>query len=138
MSQRRVKSAWRGGLCCDVEMGEFNFTVDEPESVGGTNLGPQPTDVFLASIASCFTLALSYSAQKRGIVLRNLQVDVTGTYDGPRFSSVLIEGKLGCDEAELPSLVRDAERVCYVTNTLKSGIDIKVDVSTTLSEFDKQ
>lgn len=109
-------------------MGEFGVTVDEPEKVGGTNLGPQPTDLFLASIASCFTLAVSYSARKRSVALNDLSVSVTGTYDGPRFRSICINVSLQCDdEREVDSLISAAERVCYVTNTLCSDLDVSID-----------
>ena len=79
-------SRWDGGLRAVVDAGGFELIVDEPESVGGTGRGPQPTELLLASVASCFTLAVAHSARKRDIELAGLHVDVTGTYDGPRFS----------------------------------------------------
>ena len=129
MSQLKVESLWRTGLRCDVSMGDFEIVVDEPESVGGTNLGPQPTDLFLASIASCFTLAIAYSAKKRAIELGSLKVDVTGTYDGPGFSSIFIDCNLGCSESEIEGLLLAAKRVCYVTNTIRSQVDITIEAS---------
>src|SRR5262249_46521543 len=64
-ADRTVQSTWRGGWHCSVEAGRFTLEVDEPPSVGGTDLGPQPTDYFLVSIASCYTMALSHAARKR-------------------------------------------------------------------------
>ena len=119
---RIVTGSWRGGYHCSVEAGSFHIDVDEPVEVGGTDLGPQPTDLFLASIASCFLLALSYAARKRSIELSDLSVRVTGTYDGLRFSAVHVRASVGVPEAELNRLVQAAERVCYVTNTLRSGV----------------
>lgn len=128
-SQRRVEGCWQGGLRCDVAMDEFSVIVDEPVSIGGTNKGPQPTDLFLASIASCFTLAIAYSAQKKSIELQDLSVAVTGTYEGTRFSRIEIDSRLYCDEPDISSLIRAAENICYVTNSLRSGIDIKISAS---------
>lgn len=127
--QRLVESSWHGGLRCNVVMGDFDVTVDEPESVGGTNCGPQPTDLFLASIASCFTLAIAHCARKRSIKLHGLSVAVSGTYDGPRFRSININSRLGCDAADVAPLVRAAECVCYVTNTLRSEVELKVEAT---------
>lgn len=118
MDDRTVRATWGGGYRCAVEAGEFTLAVDEPESAGGTNTGPQPTDLFLASVASCFTLALSYAAGKRDVALSSVDVDVIGTYDGPRFATIEISARLGCDPAEVDRLVRVAEKVCYVANTL--------------------
>jgi len=100
--------------------------VDEPESAGGTNSGPQPTDLLLASVASCFTLAVAYCARKRAISLDSLSITVTGIYDGPRFRSIVIDSRLGCDSADVELLVHAAKRVCYVTNTMQSEVDITV------------
>ena len=108
----------------------MRIIVDEPESVGGSNLGPQPTDLFLASIASCFTLAIAYSARKRSITVHNLSVSVTGIYDGPGFRAITINAQLNCDSGDVESLIRAAERVCYVTNTLKSE-NVEIDLSFT-------
>lgn len=128
-SHRSVECKWRGDLCCDVDAGGFALVVDEPEQYGGTNLGPQPTELLLASIASCFTLAIAYAAQKQSIELDSLSVRAVGTYDGPKFSAISIESQLGCDEIDVEPLVRSAERICYVTNTLKSGIDIRIEAA---------
>jgi putative redox protein len=126
--ERTVTARWDGGLRAVVTAGEFEMIVDEPESVpGGTNTGPQPTDVFLASIASCFTIAMAYSAAKRGIELSDLHVETTGTYDGPRFSAIRIAVTTTAPEGdELAKLIKAAERVCYVTRTLAASPDIEI------------
>jgi putative redox protein len=101
--------------------------VDEPESAGGTGAAPQPTDLFLASVASCFTLALVHSAGKRGIVLHALRVDVVGDYAGRRFESVHLGVEVtGLSPQQLTDLIGAAERVCYVTNTLRTPVNVTV------------
>jgi putative redox protein len=124
-SERTVTSQWHGDFRCVVQAGAFTVTVDEPVSVGGTDMGPQPTELLLASVASCFTLALSFSARKRSIVLDHLDVSVTGTYDGPRFRAIRIDATIGCAPDEVPGLMSAAERVCYVTNTLRGGPELE-------------
>lgn len=124
-TDRTVSAVWQQGWLCHVTAGEFSMTVDEPESVpGGTGLGPQPTELLLAAVSSCFTLALSHAARKRSIELDHLSVDATGYYDGPSFRSIRIAASLGCDPDEVEGLMRSAERVCYVTNTLRGGAEL--------------
>lgn len=127
MTERTVASSWHGGYHCTVRAGEFELEVDEPASVGGTDRGPQPTDLLLASVASCFTLALSHSAKRRSLELSALEVSVTGVYEGLRFSEIRISARLGVDPGEVDALVRAAERVCYVTNTLRRDVDLRVE-----------
>ena len=128
MSTRSASAGWKPGpLRCDVEVEGFTIPVDEPPAAGGSGHAPQPTDLLLASVASCFVLALVYAAGKRGLELRDVRVEAIGTYDGPRFSSVRIEAVVdGPEPAEIERLVVAAERVCYVTNTLRQATEIEV------------
>lgn len=127
-AQRSVQARWDGGLRAVVQAGEFELIVDEPESVeGGTNKGPQPTEMLLAAVASCFTVALAWSARKRDIEIDDVHVEATGTYDGPRFSAIRITVRAAAPRgAELAKLVESAKRVCYVTRTLASAPELSV------------
>jgi len=131
---RTVESSWDGGLRCTVTSGQFQLVVDEPVSAGGTGSGPQPTELLLASVASCLTLAIAFTARKRGIELGDLQVSVTGVYEGPRF--VEINSTVRCDPqpTDFERLVAAAERVCYVSNTLRTAPTLSVAVPRAESE----
>ncbi len=123
---RLVTARWAGGYQVDLQAGEFGLRVDEPERVGGTNTGPQPTDLLLSAVASCFVLSLAYAAAKRDIVVESIGVNVTGTYEGPRFSAIRIEVDVVAPDDVVATLIAAAERVCYVTNTLKRPPEITV------------
>lgn len=127
VTTRSVSSRWDGGLRAVVDAGGFELVVDEPEHFGGTGRGPQPTELLLAAVASCFTLALAHVARKGGTELPGLRVDATGTYSGPRFSAVHIAVHTTHPPGpELDALIAAAERVCYVTRTLRTCPDITV------------
>lgn len=126
-TERAVHARWTGGLRAVVQAGDFEVVADEPESVGGTGTGPQPTELLLASIASCFTISLAYSARKRDIELADVEVDVVGKYDGPQFSSFRITVKASSPTGdELAKLAESAKRVCYVTRTLAASPTIEI------------
>ena len=129
MSSRSVSASWEPGpLRCQVAVDAFNVAVDEPVSVGGTAAAPQPTDLFLASVASCFALALVHSARKRSIALDSVRVTVVGDYGaGFRFDAVHVEAEVvGPSAVEIADLRTAAERVCYVTNTLRSPVTLRI------------
>ena len=126
-SSLSVQASWQEGLRCVVQAGRFQLTVDEPASVGGTDRGPQPTELLLASVASCFTLAVAYCADRQGVELADLHVEAIGPYDGPRISSIRVAVRAERPDANgLARLVRAAERVCYVTNTLRRAPEIEI------------
>ena len=111
-----------------VRAGDFEIIVDEPESAGGTDSGPQPTDLFLASIASCFTLSMAHAAKKRGIELPGLRIRVVGTYEGLKFTRVDVLIASDVPSSALEDLLSEAQRVCYVTNTLRQATELHFSV----------
>ena len=113
MSTRTASSLWEPGpLRCVVAVGGFSILVDEPEDVGGTGAAPQPTDLLLA---------------KRALTLTSVRVEAVGSYAGARFDAVRISVDVGGPTpGELADLIAAAERVCYVSNTLRAGVDITV------------
>ena len=124
-----VEATWGGGYRCTVATRQFRITIDEPESAGGGDTGPQPSEVLLASLAGCFTLALYHVAKKRNIELPDITVQATGTYEGPGFVSLAVDVKSGADRDVIASLIEPAKRVCYVSNTIRNVSDVEVTVA---------
>ena len=107
---------------------QFRIRIDEPESAGGGDTGPQPSEVLLASLAGCFTLALYHVAAKRGIELPDLVVTATGTYQGPGFASLRVAVRSGTPRDIMEGLIEPAKRVCYVSNTIRNISEVDVTV----------
>lgn len=126
MTTRTVSAEWQGGFKARVTAGRFEILVDEPVTAGGSDGAPQPTDYFLASLASCFTLAMAWTARKHDMKLPGVTVNVTGTYDGPRYSEIAIEVIVDLPADRAKRLIESAQRVCYVTNTLRRPPAISV------------
>lgn len=123
-----VAARWDGGWRCTVSAGGFELVVDEPESAGGTATGPMPTEFLLASLASCYALALAWAAGKRGVRLPGLTVTATGTYDGPRFASLRLTVVSDAPPGAIEPLLDRARRACYVSNTIAASPPIEVEI----------
>jgi uncharacterized OsmC-like protein len=106
----------------------FEIVVDEPVEHGGTDTGPQPTDLLLASVGSCMALSIAFVARKRGIELRGLEVEVVGTYRGLEFERIVASIRSETAREVLEQLIPQAERVCYVSNTLRHSPELVVEV----------
>jgi putative redox protein len=128
MKDRIVHTRWTGGMRAVTVVDGFEIVVDEPEIYGGTDTGPQPTDLLLASIGSCIALSMAFVARKRGIELLGLDVRVVGSYDGLKFDRISVRISSGTSRDVLESLMPEAERVCYVSNTLRHRPELVVDV----------
>jgi putative redox protein len=60
----------------DIKAGDHTFTVDEPESAGGEDLGPSPQELLAAALASCTAVTIEMYAQRKGWDTSGLTVDV--------------------------------------------------------------
>lgn len=126
MTDRTVRTRWTGGMRAVTVVDGFEIVVDEPETHGGTGTGPQPTDLLLASVGSCIALAMAFVARRRGVELLGLEISVTGTYNGLEFERIAATLRSDTPRDVLEGLVPEAERVCYVSNTLRHGPELVV------------
>jgi uncharacterized OsmC-like protein len=128
MNERTVRTRWTGGMRAVTHVDGFDIVVDEPETHGGTGTGVQPTDLLLTSVASCIALSVAWVAKKRGVELLGLDVSVVGTYQGLEFERITASISSGTPRDVLEGLVSEAERYCYVSNTLRRRPELVVDI----------
>lgn len=121
-----VTATWLRGFQARVRTRGHEIAVDEPVAEGGNDAGVMPTDLLAASIASCFCLALAFTAGKRGRELPGLQVVVRRVRAGRelRYERFEIDARAEVPEDELAALMEPARRVCWVSNTLAHGVEL--------------
>lgn len=124
--QLEVSATWLSDYRLAVNARGHEITVDEPRSDGGSNSGMMPTELFCASLASCFCMALAFAARKRGRALPGLRVVVRAERAGGelRYDRFQIEAQAHVPDEELAGLMEPARRVCWVSNTLAHGVEL--------------
>jgi len=70
----------RQGYTHDVEVDGHMLVADEPEAAGGADLGPSPTRLLGAALASCTAITLEMYADRKGWDVGNLEVAVEMDY----------------------------------------------------------
>ena len=125
------------GFAQQITAGEHHLMCDEPESVGGTDIGPGPYDLLLAALGSCTsgTIALyarrkQWSLEAVRVRLRHAKVHATDCGDCETKPVKLdrierdIELVGALDDAQRERLLEIANK-CPVHRTLTSEIDIQ-------------
>ena len=124
-------------VLANVSIRKFNFNVDEPKELGGTDIAPNPVELVLAALASCQEIAFSAFAAYLGIELDQVKVHVKGNLDlrgflaikdsvSPGFQNIEYETIISSSEPEekIKNLIEIVEKHCPVLDTLIRPISV--------------
>jgi uncharacterized OsmC-like protein len=123
--------------------GEAVVKVGAHSAVGGYHDEPNPGDLLCAALASCLDSTIRMIANRMGVRLNRLEVDVTADVDVR--GALMVDGDapvgftaMRCDvdlvtaEGTPPELtkglVASAEHCCIVMNTLRGGVPVTTTV----------
>jgi uncharacterized OsmC-like protein len=92
---------WRGGFRNEIRVRDLAPTyADEPEVLGGTDTASNPVEQVLGALGACLAIGYTAGATARGIAIRELRVDLTGSIDLPVFFG-LKEGHAGYEDVDV-------------------------------------
>ncbi|MGF7050028.1 putative OsmC-like protein [Paenibacillus sp. DS2015] len=116
----------------------FELTIDEPESLGGTNTGMNPVEALLASLGACQSIVARVYAPKFDIKLDDFSVDVEGDLDldgffnksevRPGYSDIRYTFRIKTDapEDKVEEFVRFLESKCPVGDTIANPVNVNL------------
>ena len=122
-----------GGDRYAVEVRGHELIVDQPADAGGTDLGPTPVELFVASLASCVAHYAGGFLARHHICREGLQVDARWEMARDRPARVTtvtlrITPPLALPSSRLPALLAVA-RACTVHNSLERVPDVSIEVA---------
>ena len=88
-------SALVSGLRCETQTRKFKLTIDEKETLGGTDMGPNPVELILTALGACQEITYRLYADLLGIPLDGITVEVSGDIDLCGFYAVDDETRPG-------------------------------------------
>ena len=121
----------KGDMLFETELGKHKLQIDVPASMGGTDRGPTPPEVFVASLGSCVAALVANYLDKAKLDTEGLSVDVT--YEKAADPTRLVGLKISIDvpNADISGREKAIERVadrCPVHQTICNleGVDIEI------------
>lgn len=114
----------------ELKVRKHAIIADEPEDVGGKDLGPRPGDFYRMSLASCTAITLRMYANRKNFDVKKIEVSVA-TEEGAGktilHTDIKINGNL--DEAQHNRMLQIA-KLCPVHKVLTNPIEIITKLST--------
>jgi len=93
-------------------------------------LGFSGGELLLLAIGACYTNDIFREAKKRGVNVKNVQVDVEGDWGGEpiRAQNVTFSARVEATatEAEILDLIRHTDQVAEIHNSLRAGTPVSL------------
>src|SRR5215471_13446634 len=113
-----------------VQAGTLAWTLDEPESMGGKGVAPDPVTSFLGALCGCLLLSLQITARARQVAITNASASAKANEKGfVKTIDVDLTVYSNAPEEKLRTVVERAEKGCYVRGLLKDSIDYRLNLT---------
>ena len=112
--------------------GAHTVVVDRPEGkAGGKGLGFNGGQLLGLAIGGCFCNDLHYVAHEMGLRLTSVEVDVTVSFEGSPLlaTEAVLRARVSAADkgVDIDALIRRAQAVSTVSNSLKRGVPVRFD-----------
>ena len=106
-----VEAIWKKKYRVEVKARQFQIRTDEAPEYSGDDTGMMPTELFLASLASCFCMALVFVARKKKIEVKDMHVAVEGEKDLKdfKFSKLVVKVRSSTPPRSLEEMITAAK-----------------------------
>lgn len=123
-----------------LRSGKFEMIIDEPEPMGGSDLGPSPIQVLLMSLAGCINVTGHEVARQRGMKLNGMKLKIDGTMNPCTFIGCYYEERAGfqtinmkvdadfekAPKEEIDCWLEETEARCPVTDNIRKSTKINI------------
>ena len=124
----------------NLNSGKFSMVIDEPQNMGGTDVGPSPIQVLLMSLAGCLNVTGHEVAKQKGLKLNGMKVTIEGVMNPCAFIGCSFEERAGFQQIkvmvdpdmenagpeEIAAWLDETENRCPVTDNVLAGTNLSV------------
>jgi organic hydroperoxide reductase OsmC/OhrA len=100
-----------------------------PGKAGGMGLGFSGAELLALSLGGCFCNDLRYVAERRGVAIDRIAVQVSLKLAGQPLLAVSARLRVRCDMSDgspAGPLIEDARAICMVANSLQRGVAVDI------------
>lgn len=115
-----------------VSTRSFEFVVDEPATLGGTDEGPNPVEYLLGALAGCMNVTAHQVARELDLEVRDLEITIAGDLDPAKFVGKSDEPRAGYEEIRV-DVSADVDATDETIQTWLSTVEERCPVSDNLA-----
>lgn len=125
-----------------VKARDFEFLVDEPASLGGGDLGPNPVEYVLGALLGCLNVVVHLVAREHGVTLDSFEAKAVGELDPAKFLGKSDEARAGyqtisveitvtgdAEQDVLDQIARESEARCPVSDNLTNATPVTISIA---------
>lgn len=129
----RIKAESLNPTKTKIKARNFEFLIDEPEDLGGTNDAANPVEYLLGAYAGCLNVVGHLIAKEMGFTLENLKISISGTLNPAKlfgqsdderagYKSIEVKFTPTCDQSEeiMQQWMEEVCRRCPVSDNIKN------------------
>lgn len=129
------------GMKVDAVSRGFKVSMDEPESLGGTDTAMNPVELLLCSLGGCLTIVVAAFSKAVNVDVDDCNVEICGDLDPDGFQGKNNDVRVGFSQIRykinlksdspkenIDKLMKLVEERCPVSDTLK-GVEVIGDVN---------
>ena len=126
-----------------VEARDFEFSVDEPEHLGGSDVAPNPVEYLLGALAGCLNVVGHTVADEMDMAVSGIEVGIEGDLDPAKFLGQDAEPRAGyqdvrvdisvetdADPSTVETWLESVRERCPVSDTIGNTTPIDVSIET--------
>ncbi|MGI6239947.1 MAG: OsmC family protein [Christensenellales bacterium] len=112
---------------------QFKIIIDEPESLGGSDKGPNPVEFVLAALSGCLNVVGHLVASEMSFALKGLTIEAEGVLDPARFQGTSDKERAGYKEIKV-KLIPDTDADAKTLETWRAAVSNRCPVSDNLAD----
>ncbi|MBI9048674.1 MAG: OsmC family protein [Anaerolineaceae bacterium] len=134
----KVEASLQEGFQIELKARNFTMYIDQPESMGGKNIGPNPLEYQLFSLAGCICTIGKIVAKQQKIILRGLTCSVEGGLNSEVFMgksngdragfqdmSLVVNVDADMTQEQKEAFIHEVDKRCPVSDTFANVSPLK-------------
>lgn len=134
-----TKVELKEGLTFEAKARNFSLIIDEPENLGGKNLGPNPVEYLLFALGGCLGIVIQVVSKEMNLKLDGIKINLKGELNPLRFmgkdfseragyKKIVVEVDIESKEPKerLQELLKKVEERCPISDNIRNLTPVEI------------